>query len=128
MVNNCVKDLPTIYVDTASVGVAGGAHEAVGVGLVNYHLFIQQVLNARDAVKQGTANGISSYNNNVNGSTTQQAMMDRGNAINQVDIPTASSIALTIEQRFEDVQKLYDSGYITRDEYEIKCKEILSSL
>jgi hypothetical protein len=46
-----VKGINILYVDTKRVGLGIEANEVMGIGLKHDNWFLQQILNARDAVK-----------------------------------------------------------------------------
>jgi hypothetical protein len=101
--NKMVGDLPSIYVDTASVG-GNKVHEAFAFALKDNDRLIASILNQRDAVKGG-----------LRAAPVAQAMLVRGD-----DKPA--------KERLAEIQDLLYNGVITQQEYDQKRKDILSSI
>jgi hypothetical protein len=117
LLNQCAGSLPEIYVDTASVR-QGQAHEATGVALAGHERFVQAVLNQRDLVKGGHAAGTPSaavVPANSVAATAAYPVMERG-----AERPTAD--------RIKDITTLYESGVLTKDEFDKKRQEIIDSI
>jgi hypothetical protein len=103
-----ISSLPQIYVDTARGGTLAKPHEAIGVALAGYEQFIQEILNRRDMVK-----GIPSPSTTAI-ATAAYPVMDRGDR--------------SIAERIKDATALYESGILTKDEFDAKRREIVDSL
>jgi hypothetical protein len=110
LVNRCAGSLPEIYVDTASV-TQGKIHEATGIALAQHELFVQAILNQRDVVK-GCAVGSP---NAMVAATAVYPEMERG-----AERPTAD--------RIKEITTLYESGVLTKDEFDKKRQEIIDSI
>lgn len=108
---------------------------------------MQHVLRARDAIKHQHGASIYHYNNSCNGTVElsslyhqQSSFMimnrddDRDSSVvpiiaNRVmESDTTVAVGITTEQRFDEVKRLYENGYITEAEYQTKRQSILSSL
>jgi hypothetical protein len=113
--NQCVGDLPNIYVDTAS---AKEGHEAEAVALAGHEWFISEILNRRDIVKQGggAAVPMHSYSAPAPAMATVVAM-ERGDT-------TRRSAA----ERIKEITRLHESGILTNEQYEKKKQEIIDSI
>jgi hypothetical protein len=107
LVNRCAGSLPEIYVDT----VQKKAHEAIGIALAQHELFVQAILNQRDVVK-GCAVGSP---NAMVAATAVYPEMERG-----AERPTAD--------RIKEITTLYESGVLTKDEFDKKRQEIIDSI
>jgi hypothetical protein len=98
---DCVKSIPSIYIDTASVREAQ-RHEVEGYGMAGYDWFVAAILRQRD---QGRATPI----------TAIATPMERGDPE-------------TVERRLEQISNLLERGVLTKDEYEKKRQEIVASI
>jgi Short C-terminal domain len=98
---DCVKSIPTIYIDTASVR-EGQQHEAVGYGLAGYEWFVAAILRQRDS-------------RNITPITAIATPMERGEPE-------------TVERRLEQISNLLERGVLTKEEYERKRQEIIASI
>jgi hypothetical protein len=104
--NKCAVDLPTIYVDTASVSQG---HEAVGLALANYESFIRQILDSRDAYKAAQRSVPS---------TMSMVRVDNDSYVG----------GKSPAERIANITELRENGILSQQEYDQKRKEIISSM
>jgi hypothetical protein len=109
--NQCTAQLPTIYVDTASVTASSpGQHEATAVALAGSEWFVKEILNRRDIV-MGRA-GAPTYADAAVVEAT--VAMDRGDR--------------SAADRINEITKLHETGILTKEEFDKKRQDIIASI
>ena len=109
MHNQCTVQLPTIYVDTASV-TQGQQHEAEAIALAGSERFVKEILNRRDIV---TGRVAPSYADTP--VVEASVAMDRGADRSAAD-------------RINEITKLHQSGVLTQEEFDKKRQDIIDSI
>jgi len=137
--NKCTAELPSIYVDTArssNTDHSKGGHEAHAIGLAGSDWFIQEILNRRDMLKnhhqqqQRETIGMAAVTTDaideevpivipvVSVEPIPPPIMDRGDIINDP----------SIADRIRQIDHLYESGLLTKKEYDKKKEDIIASI
>lgn len=134
--NRCIKDVPSIYVDTASSGSSdinnGSEHEVTAIALAGDEWFIQEFLNRRDILKgRGvvTATPFVSSSELMLSSTTAPVVaaaevMQRGGLVGDHRQTSHRPAA----ERICEITQLYESGILTKEQFEKKKQQIIDEI